>query len=196
MNDFWSNIVLCNHVGKAPKVNHTIQWIIHISWYLIRGIKIFGVLFKALCQILIWSFSSWYKCGFFGVLYLWVQNNRVIYMMSCKKSNSFCCTRFQIWVLVSPQPETWRCPVEPVFTEWDQRYLSVFVTRTGWRGERCKIHLICCDSGKDDSLMMFLKCKSPQKYPSHLLRLCPTTSKPFFLSGMSPAGAHLVTERK
>lgn len=72
--------------------------------------------------------------------------------------------------LVSHQFETWSrakiCPVQPVFTERDQRFCSLFVTQTSWQGERCKIHLICCDSAKDDSLMMFLKCKSPERYIS------------------------------
>lgn len=38
------------------------------------------------------------------------------------------------------------------------------MTQTGWWSERCKIHLICCDSAKNDSLMMSLKCKSLRRY--------------------------------
>lgn len=61
---------------------------------------------------------------------------------------------------LTPDPER----VQPVFTELDQRFCSVFVTQTGWRGERRKTHLICSDRTKDDSLMKFLKCKSIEKY--------------------------------
>lgn len=53
----------------------------------------------------------------------------------------------------------------------------VSVTQTSWQGERCKIRLICCDSAKDDSLMMFLKCKRPTEARRMSLGL---TSKPFF----------------
>lgn len=65
-----------------------------------------------------------------------------------------------VLLTLTPDPD----PVQPMFTELDQRFCSVFVTQTGWRGERRKIHLICSDSAKNDSLMKFLKCRNIEKY--------------------------------
>lgn len=93
--------------------------------------------------------------------------------MSCKNCKDLI-VRILNRILVSPNPGT-RSKIRDLIQSQNLQsnlcllnkikgFPSDVLPQTSWQGERCKAHLICCDSAKDDSLMMFLKCKSPQRY--------------------------------
>lgn len=87
--------------------------------------------------------------------------NKPLFVMITFASAIFLCYWIIItWLLFNVRPGP-----EPGPVLFNPRLLSQIkdLAQTGWWDKTHEIHLICCDSAQDGSLMMFLKCKRLQK---------------------------------